>query len=98
MGNCGRHGGCSWSYSGLFYLAVTSSLSEPGSAWRSPEKPALGDSLWAPLSLRFWVTGAAVVAVFDKFEICPSSQIGLLGGAFLLLARLLPQTLGEVLF
>lgn len=44
------------------------------------------------------MTGAAVVAVFDKFEICPSSQIGLLGGAFLLLARLLPQTLGEVLF
>lgn len=37
------------------------------------------------------MTGAAVVAVFDKFGICPSSRVGLLGGAFLLPARLLPQ-------
>lgn len=42
VGSCGRHRGCSWSCLGLFYLAVTSSLSEPGSAWRSPERPALG--------------------------------------------------------
>ena len=38
------------------------------------------------------------MAAFDKFEICLSSQMGLLGGAFYLLAGQLPQTLGEVLF
>lgn len=37
------------------------------------------------------MTGAAVVAVLDKFEMCLSSLVGLLGGAFLLPARLLPQ-------
>lgn len=38
------------------------------------------------------MTGAAVVAVFDKFEMCLSGRMGLLlGGAFLLPARLLPQ-------
>lgn len=31
------------------------------------------------------------MAVLDKFEICLSSPVGLLGGAFLLPARLLPQ-------
>lgn len=31
------------------------------------------------------------MAVFDKFEICLRSGMGLLGGAFLLPARLLPQ-------
>lgn len=49
-GSCGRHRGCSWSCLGLFYLAVTSSLSEPGSAWRSPERTALG-TLSGSLSL-----------------------------------------------
>lgn len=44
------------------------------------------------------MTGAAVVAVFDKFEICLGSRMELLGGTFLLVAGLLPQTLGEVLF
>lgn len=42
VSSCRKHRSCSWSCSGLFYLAVTSSLSEPGSAWRSPERPALG--------------------------------------------------------
>lgn len=42
VSSCRKHRGCSWSCSGLFYLPVTSSLSEPGSAWRSPERPALG--------------------------------------------------------
>lgn len=31
------------------------------------------------------------MAVLDKFEMCLSSLVGLLGGAFLLPARLLPQ-------
>lgn len=37
------------------------------------------------------MTGAAVVTVFDKFEICLGSRMEQLGGAFLLSARLLPQ-------
>lgn len=36
------------------------------------------------------MTGAAVVTVFDKFEIWLSRRMGLLGGAVLLSARLLP--------
>lgn len=69
---------------GLFYLAVTSFLSESVAVWRSVQKGQLSGLCRASVSLRFWVTGAAVVGVFDKFGICLSSRMELVGVAFLL--------------
>lgn len=45
------------------------------------------------------MTGAAVVAVFNKFEIRLSSRIGLLGWwCFFALSSVTSPTLGEILF
>lgn len=90
VGDCGRHRSCSWSCSGFFIwqlLPPCLRRARPGGL----QKGQLSGTLSSGSSLRFMVTGAAVVAVFDKFGICLSRRMELLRGAFLFPDRLLPQ-------
>lgn len=72
----------------------------PRLSWAQPgclQKGQLSALSRALLYLRFWVTGAAVVAVFDKFEIFLSSRTWLLGSTFCSQLSYSPNP-GEVLF
>lgn len=65
----------------FFNLALTSSLFEQGSAWRSPERPVLWSDFERP---SFGASGCQelLFELFDKFEVCAGSRMRLSSGGF----------------
>lgn len=74
--------GAAWGFFFFFLnLALTSSLFEQGSAWRSPEMPVLWSDFERP---SFGASGCQelLFELFDKFEVCAGSRMRLSSGGF----------------